>query len=68
MGDHNTPKGQYNVFTIEDDEDWRELFTAEVTNKGVYLDHNFIEGCLFLSHDDFEKLDSFRQEFLNEIE
>lgn len=63
---HNTPAGQYNVFCIEDNE-LGELFTVEVTNEGIYLDHNWTEGCLFMSHDDFEQLNQFRQEFLEEI-
>lgn len=66
-GDHDTPPGQYNVYPIVQGSGLGELFTAEVTDNGVYLDHNFMEGCLFLSHEDFEKLDSFRQEFLEEI-
>lgn len=68
MSDHATPKGQYNVYCIEDHEIGDELFTAEITDRGVYLDHNYSEGCLFLSHEDFESLDNFRQEFLDEID
>lgn len=64
---HDTPKGQYNVFCLEDNE-LGELFTVEVADNGVYFDHNWAEGCLFLSHEDFEDLDEFRQEFLEEID
>lgn len=64
---HCTSPGQYNVFTIENDEEWGELFTVEVTGHGIHLDHNFMEGGLFISHEEFEDLDEFRQEFLNKI-
>jgi|APHM01.1.fsa_nt_gi hypothetical protein len=63
---HNTPSEKYNVFEIINGE--RELFTVEVTNRGVYFDHNMMNGCLFVSHEKLEKLDCFREEFLREIE
>ena len=66
MSDNNTPPGKYNVHCIEENE-IGELFTAEITNEGVYLDHNWVDGCLYLSHEEFEELDSFREEFLGEI-
>lgn len=67
--DHNTPAGQYNVFPIyvEDEINNDEIFTVEVTDCGVYLDHNYINGCLYISHDDFEDLNEFRAEFIEEI-
>jgi len=67
--DHNTPEGQYNVFDIyaEDPEEIEEKFTVEITDSGVYLDHNFVEGCLYISHENFQKLNKFRQEFVEEI-
>lgn len=43
------------------------LFTVEVTDRGILLDHNFMEGGLYIDHEDFEELDEFRQEFLEEI-
>lgn len=66
VGTHHTPPGQYNVFCINNNE-MGEMFTVEVTDKGIHLDHNWIEGGLFISHEDFEGLDEFRQEFLEEI-
>lgn len=66
--DHDTPSGQYNVFPIiKDTSLGGEKFTAEVTDSGVYLDHNYIEGCLYISHENFEGLDEFREAFLEEI-
>jgi hypothetical protein len=68
-GTHNTPPEQYNVFTIHDGRDLAgELFTAEVTDRGVHLDHNFAEGGLFIKHEDFADLNDFRKEILEEID
>lgn len=58
---------QYNQFEILDNE-LGEEFVAEVTDKGVHLDHNWIEGGLFISHDQWEGLDEFREAFLDEID
>lgn len=66
-GTHDTSGDKYNQTTIDENE-LGEQFTAEVTDRGVYLDHNWVDGCLFISHEDFEDLDEFRQEFLEEID
>lgn len=71
MGTNNTPPRQYNVFPIvvdDESEKFREVFTAEITDCGIHLDHNFMEGGLFISHEDFEDLNEYREEFLDEIE
>lgn len=60
------PMTQYNQFEIESN-DLGEVFTAEVTDEGVYLEHNWIDGGLFISHDQWESLDEFRTDFLDEI-
>lgn len=57
---------KYNEFTIRDD-DW-ETQTATVTDQGVYFDHSMSDGEQFISHEDFEKLNEFREEFLDEIQ
>ena len=64
--ENRTPPGQYNVYSIVELGD--ERFTAEVTDNGVYFDHSYEDGCLFISHEDFEELEQFRQEFLAEID
>lgn len=65
MADHLTSGNKYNQTTIIDT--CGEKFTAEITDSGVYLDHNYSEGCLYLSHEEWEDLDEFRKEFLEEI-
>lgn len=65
-GDHDTSGGKYNQFVLEDNE-LGEKHVAEVTDHGVYLDHNWQEGCQFIPHETWDKLDEHRVEFLIEI-
>lgn len=57
---------KYNEYVIEENESG-ELFLAHVTNNGIYFDHNWNEGSLFVSHEELEELEEFRKEFLEEI-
>lgn len=57
---------KYNQYCIEDNE-LGEEFIAEITDHGVYLNHNWMEGGLFIPHEEFEELNNFRKEFLDEI-
>jgi hypothetical protein len=63
---HNTSGNKYNQMAIEENE-LGEKFTVEVTDQGVYFDHNWVNGCLFVEHEEFKELDVFRREFLEEI-
>ena len=58
---------QYNEFTVEENE-LGEEFTATVTDDGVHLEHNWIDGGLFIPHETWRELDAFRVDFLTEID
>lgn len=60
------PAGKYNEFELEVNE-LGEEHVATVTDKGVYLDHNWQDGGQFIRHETFEQLNEFREEFLEEI-
>lgn len=49
------------------DGDWEEKHIAEITDSGIYFDHNFMDGCTYISHEKIDELIEFRDEFLEEI-
>lgn len=62
---------EYNEFVLIDDREGEfasgEYHVATVTDRGVYFDHIWMDGAQFVPHEQFEELNEFRKEFLEEI-